>query len=69
MADGTLFDLDEIMAWARGEIRLKVRLPDGASDEMSVAEYCREYEIQERLRAYRLRPVPDRENGRMDDSA
>jgi hypothetical protein len=69
MADGTLFDLDEIMAWARGEIRLKVRLPDGASDEMSVAEYCREYEIQERLRAYRLRPVPDRENGRTDDSA
>jgi hypothetical protein len=68
MADGTLFDLDEIMAWARGEIRLKVRRPDGASDERSVAEYCREYEIQERLRAYRLRPVPDRENGRTDDS-
>ena len=64
MADGTLFGLDEIMAWARGEIRLKVRLPDGASDEMSVAEYCREYEIQERLR-----PVLERERDRTDDSA
>ena len=38
MADGTLFDLDEVMAWARGEVRLRVRLPNGASDEMSVAE-------------------------------
>jgi hypothetical protein len=69
MADGTLFDLDEIMAWARGEIRLRVRLPDGASDEMSISEYCREYEIQERLRAYRLQPAPERERGRADDSA
>ena len=69
MADGTLFDLDEVMAWARGEIRLRVRLPNGASDEMSVAEYCREYEIQERLRAYRLKPVPRRERDRADDSA
>jgi hypothetical protein len=69
MADGTLFGLDEIMAWARGEIRLKVRLPNGASDEMSVSEYCREYEIQERFRAYRLRPVLEREKDRTDDSA
>jgi hypothetical protein len=68
MADGTLFDLDEVMAWARGEVRLRVRLPNGASDEMSVAEYCREYEIQERLRAHRLRPTPGRDRDRTDAS-
>ena len=69
MTAGTLFDLDEVMAWARGEVRLRVRLPDGASDDMSVSEYCRAYEIQERLRAYRLRPVAVRERDRTDDSA
>ena len=69
MADGTLFDLDDVMAWARGEIRLRVRLPNGASDDMSVAEYCSEYEIQERLRAHRLRPAAVRERDRADDSA
>ena len=69
MADGALFDLDEVMAWARGEVRLRVRLPNGASDDMSVGEYCREYEIQERLRAYWLRPVTLRERDRTDDSA
>jgi hypothetical protein len=69
MADGTLFDLDEVMAWARGETRLRVRLPNGSSDDMSIAEYCREYEIQDRLRAYRLRPIAPRERDRTDDSA
>jgi hypothetical protein len=36
---------------------------------MSVSEYCRAYEIQERLRAYRLRPAAVRERDRTDDSA
>jgi hypothetical protein len=48
-----LVELDEALAWARGEKRMQVRLPDGLSLEMGVKEYCTEYETQERLRAHR----------------
>jgi hypothetical protein len=53
----TLVELDEALAWARGEKRMQVRLPDGASLEMGVKEYCTEYETQERLRAHRGAPT------------
>jgi hypothetical protein len=52
-----LVALDEALAWARGEKRMQVRLPDGASLEMGVKEYCTEYETQERLRAHRGGPA------------
>ena len=51
-----LVELDEALAWARGEKRMQVRLPDGASLEMGVKEYCTEYATQERLRAHRGEP-------------
>ena len=54
--DQAVIALDEALAWARGEIRIEVRLPDGRIQEMNVMQYRRECEIQERLRAYRGKP-------------
>jgi hypothetical protein len=51
-----LIELDEALAWARGETRIQVRLPDGTSSEMSVMQYRWTCEMQERLRAHRGRP-------------
>ena len=48
-----LIDLEEALAWARGERRLQVRLPDGSFSEMSLVEYRRVCELQKRFRAYR----------------
>jgi hypothetical protein len=41
--------LDKALAWARGEIRIEVPLPDGSIKEMNVMQYRRECETQERL--------------------
>jgi hypothetical protein len=51
-----LIELDEALAWARGERRMQVRLPDGTSAEMSVIEYRSAYQTQERLRPHRGKP-------------
>ena len=48
-----LIDLEDALAWARGERRLQVRLPDGRFSEMSLVEYRRVCELHKRLRAYR----------------
>ncbi len=45
--------LDKALAWARGEIRIEVTLPDGNIREMNVMQYRRECETQERLRGSR----------------
>ena len=52
-----LIDINDALAWGRGEMRLQVRLPNGASSAMTITEYRREYETQERLRAHRGRSV------------
>ena len=61
--ENNLIDINDALAWGRGEMRLQVRLPNGASSAMTIMEYRREYEMQERLRAHRGRAVrvPDRE--------
>ena len=55
MIEPNLIDINDALAWGRGEMRLQVRLPNGASSAMTVMEYRREYEMQERLRAHRGR--------------
>ena len=52
-----LIALDTALAWARGEIRIEVRLPDGRLQEVNVMQYRRECELQERLRAHRGKPL------------
>jgi len=54
----TVIALEEALAWARGEIRIEVRLPDGRIERMNVMQYRRECEICDRLRAYRGNPKP-----------
>ena len=56
MPNKILIELDEALAWARGERRMEVRLPDGTSAEMSVIEYRSAYQTQERLRPHRGKP-------------
>ena len=56
--DQTLITLDRALAWARGEIRIEVRLPNGSIEEMNVMQYRRECETQERLRAHRGTSAP-----------
>jgi hypothetical protein len=51
-----LIELDEALAWARGERRIQVRLPDGTMSEMSVMQYRWTCEMHERLRAHRGNP-------------
>ena len=58
MPDKILIDLDKALAWARGETRLRVRLPDGSFSEMSLVEYRRVCEMRKRLRAYRGEALP-----------
>ena len=58
MSDKILIELDEALAWARGERRLEVYLPDGSWCEMSVRQYQDACETQERLQAHRGRPEP-----------
>jgi hypothetical protein len=53
MPSKILIDLEDALAWARGERQLRVRLPDGSISEMSLIEYRRICAIQKRLRAYR----------------
>ena len=55
MIETNLIDINDALAWGRGEMRLQVRLPNGTSSAMTVMEYRREYEMQERLRAHRGR--------------
>ena len=49
--------LEKALAWARGEIRIEVPLPDGSVQELTVMQYRRECEIQERLYGYRGRTL------------
>ena len=56
MQNPTVIALEEALAWARGEIRIEVRLPDGRIEQMNVMQYRRECEICDRLRAYRGDP-------------
>ncbi len=58
MPETILISLDEALAWARGKIRLQVRLPDGTSAEMGVMQYRTLCETQERLCAHRAKPEP-----------
>lgn len=51
-----LIELDEALAWARGERCIRVRLPDGTLSEMGVLQYRSTCEMHERLRAHRGRP-------------
>ena len=51
-----LIERDEALAWARGERRLQVRLPDGTLSEMGVMQYRWTCEMHERLRAHRGNP-------------
>jgi hypothetical protein len=51
-----LIELDEALAWARGEGRLTVRLPDGTLSEMGVMQYRMTWAMHERLRAHRGKP-------------
>ena len=51
-----LIDLDDALAWARGDRRLQVRLPDGTLSEMGVMQYRSTWEMHERLRAHRGKP-------------
>ena len=51
-----LIELDDALAWARGDRRLQVRLPDGTSSEMGVMQYRSTWEMHERLRAHRGHP-------------
>jgi hypothetical protein len=66
MLETNLIDINDALAWGRGEMRLQVRLPNGAFSAMTVTEYRREYEMQERLRAHRGKPAraQDREPAR-----
>ena len=56
MPSKILIDLEDALAWARGERHLRVRLPDGSLSEMSLIEYRRVCELQKRLRAHKGRP-------------
>lgn len=49
----TAIALDKALAWARGEIRIEVPLPDGSIQELNVMQYRRECETQERLHGSR----------------
>jgi hypothetical protein len=49
-------ELDDALAWARGDRRLQVRLPDGTLSEMGVMQYRLTCEMHERLRAHRGNP-------------
>jgi hypothetical protein len=51
-----LIELDDALAWARGERCIQVRLPDGTLSEMGVMQYRSTCEMHERLRAHRGRP-------------
>ena len=51
-----LIELDEALAWARGERCIRVRLPDGTLSEMGVLQYRSTCEMHERLRAHRGKP-------------
>jgi hypothetical protein len=53
VAGKVLIELDEVLAWARGDRRIQVRLPDGTSPEMGVMQYRLTWEMHERLRAHR----------------
>ena len=55
-AGKVLIELDDALAWARGERRLQVRLPDGTSSDMGVMQYRSTWEMHERLRAHRGKP-------------
>jgi hypothetical protein len=55
VSDKIPIELDEALAWARGERRLEVYLPDGSWSEMSVRQYQEACETQERLQAHRGR--------------
>ncbi len=52
MPSKILIDLEDALAWARGERHLRVRLPDGSLSEMSLIEYRRVCELKKRLRAH-----------------
>ena len=56
VAGKVLIELDEALAWARGDRRIQVRLPDGTSSEMGVMQYRLTWEMHERLRAHRGKP-------------
>jgi hypothetical protein len=51
-----LIELDEALAWARGERCIEVRLPDGTFSDMGVMQYRSTWEMHERLRAHRGKP-------------
>jgi hypothetical protein len=55
-----LIELDEALAWARGERCIQVRLPDGTLSEMGVLQYRSTCEMHERLRAHRGKPEASR---------
>ena len=57
MPNKILIELDEALAWGRGERRMQVRLPNGSSAHMSVRQYREACETQERLRAHWGRPA------------
>jgi hypothetical protein len=55
-AGRVLIELDDALAWARGERCIEVRLPDGTSSDMGVMQYRSTWEMHERLRAHRGKP-------------
>ena len=63
-----LIELEEALAWARGERHIEVWLPDGTFAEMGVMQYRRACEMHERHRAHRGRPEASHLRARPEES-
>ena len=63
-----LIELEEALAWARGERHLQVWLPDGTFAEMGVMQYRRACETYERLLAHRGKPDESHHRWRREES-
>ncbi len=59
--DKILISLDDACAWARGEITIRIRFPNGVSSEVSMQEYRVEMARQrEQVRRLREKERPCR---------
>jgi hypothetical protein len=63
-----LIELEDALAWARGERHIQVWLPDGTLAEMGVMQYRRACEMHERLLAHRGKPEASQQRLRQEES-